>query len=192
MNHTQSSFQKSTFIFLAATFLTASAFAESPFEREMKQLKAQRDAAVTASTKAHDDRYRAALEQCLQRATQAKDPAAAVIKTELLTLGSLRELAVPGATAPKLSLPSTMFGGWAAGNAAGWKAVYNFKQDGTCECIPGTAKIPSKVGTWSKNDGKIEVRWPDGDLQAFDLPVKAGKLSGSNRDGTGISLTKLR
>lgn len=185
--------QKSTFTFFTAALLSTSAFAETPFEREMKQLKTQRDAAVAASTKALDERYRAALEQALQRATQAKDPAAAAIKTELLTLGPLREPAVPGAaTSAKPTLPSTMFGGWTVGNAAGWKAVYNFKPDGTCECTPGTAKIPSKVGTWSKNASKLEVLWPDGDLQAFDLPIKAGKLTGFNRDGVGLSMIKLR
>lgn len=187
MNH------KSTFTFLAAALLSTSAFAETPFEREMKQLKAQRDAAVAASTKALDERYRVALEQSLQRATQAKDPAAAAIKAELLTLGPLREQAAPGAPASaKPGLPSTMFGNWTVGNAAGWKAIYNFKPDGTCECTPGTAKIPSKIGTWSKNASKLEVMWPDGDVQAFDLPIKAGKLTGNNRDGVGLSMLKLR
>ena len=186
---------KQAVILLPATFLAASCFAESAFEREMKQLKMQRDAAVAASTKAQDERYRAALEQVFQRATQAKDAVAVeTIKTELLTFGPLRpQLQTLGAaTAPKPSLPSTMFGEWTVGDATGWKAVYNFKPDGTCERIPGSAKLPDKVATWSKTGQKVEVLWPDGTLQAFDLPIKAGKLIGFNPDGSRLGATKLR
>jgi hypothetical protein len=177
----------------SAAFLTVSALAESPFEREMKQLKTQRDAAVLAATKAQDERYRTALEQVFQRATQAKDPGAEAIKAELLTLGPLRELpALGAATAVKPALPSTMFGGWTVGDATGWKAVYNFKADGTCECIPGSAKIPEKIGQWSKSGQKIEIVWPDGIVHAFDLPIKAGKLEGYTPSGARLGATKVR
>jgi hypothetical protein len=39
-------------------------------------------------------------------------------------------------------------GEWRVNDASGWTAIYNFKADGTCERIPGSAKVPDKVATW--------------------------------------------
>lgn len=173
---------------------SAACFAESAAEREMKQLKDQRDAAVTASTKAHDDRYRTALELVYRRAIQAKDTAGAeALKTELLKYGPLRDIAPPTAGATtKPSLPGTMFGEWKVNDATGWTATYNFKADGTCERLPGSAKVPDKVATWSKQKDKIEVVWPDGKIQAFELPIKGGKLVGLSPDGARLWAVKAR
>lgn len=62
---------------------TTSLYAESPFERELADLKAQRDKALAAAIDPINRRYQASLEPLLRRATQANDLTAALkIKAE--------------------------------------------------------------------------------------------------------------
>jgi hypothetical protein len=62
--------------------------AESPYERDMNQLKEQRDKAVAAATIPINRRYKESLEDLLRRATQANDlDAANKIKDEMKQLG---------------------------------------------------------------------------------------------------------
>jgi hypothetical protein len=73
--------------------------AESPYERDLKQLIEQRDKAITAATAPIIDRFKANAEQLLRRATQAGDlDAANKIKasigggTPVSTTGPIKDL----------------------------------------------------------------------------------------------------
>ena len=185
---------------LIATLLLAAILSpvagQTTYEREAKQLKEQRDKAVADSAKAINVRYQAALEQVYRRALQAKDASSDSIKTELETLGPLRQ---PGLTATPLSttantasLPRTMLGKWNVVAIGGWKSSWEFKEDGTCAITPGTAKIPDKVCTWSKNKDAIEVRYPDGGITQLEWPIKSGKLEGNDKAGGKVWLSKAK
>jgi hypothetical protein len=69
--------------------LPSIAAAQNQFERELAQLRDQRDKAAKAATEPIDRRYKAALEQTLRRAMQANDLEAAVkIKAALSLVGA--------------------------------------------------------------------------------------------------------
>lgn len=179
-------------LILVAVVVVPSALAESTYEREQKQLRDQRDKAVADATKALNARYQQSLEQVYRRALQAKDPTADAIKTELETLGPLR--LQPGATAAPpptaATLPRTMLGPWKVVHIGDHREKWEFKEDGTCAITAGTSQIPSQFCTWSKNKDKIEVRYPNGDITALELPIKAGKLQGTDKGGGRLWLEK--
>src|SRR4051794_13306039 len=177
---------------LAVSF--APVYAESPTEKEFTQLKDQRDAAVASAKRAVDVRYQASLEQLLAKATQARDDAAAgKIKAELATLGPLKATPTPFALStppPTAKLPSTVLGSWKVNDATGWTAIYEFRADGTCAITPGAAKTPDKIVPVTKAANKLELKLPDGKIQAFELP-KSGKLEGFYQDGAKLYGTKV-
>lgn len=73
---------------LAAILFQCSAFAESQFDRDLKQLQDQHDKAVAAATEPLHRRYKEGLDKLLRYATQANDLDAAVkIKAEMVKLG---------------------------------------------------------------------------------------------------------
>ena len=64
------------------------AAAESPYERDLAQLRAQRDKSLAAATEPINRRFKESLEDLLRRATQANDLEAAVkVKEEIKLLG---------------------------------------------------------------------------------------------------------
>ena len=80
--------------FVAFTAATSPLFAQSHFDRELQQLKEQRDKSLAAAADAINRRYQSALEQLLGRATQAKD-----LESALKVREELRVLAVSGTSA---------------------------------------------------------------------------------------------
>ena len=79
---------KSIIPLLICLALPAIATAETQFDREIAQLRAERDKAMAAASEPINRRYQAALEQTLRRAMQASDVDAAVkIKAALSELG---------------------------------------------------------------------------------------------------------
>ena len=81
--------KRSIIISAFALFSTAPLFAESLFERELKQLTEQRDKALAAAAEPINRRYQASLDQLLRRATQANDLDTAIkIKDEIKKLPS--------------------------------------------------------------------------------------------------------
>ena len=177
---------------LAALIAVPPAFAESTYEREMKQMRDQRDKAVADATKALNARYQQSLDLVYRRALQAKDPTADAIKTELEALGPLRPVPVtPVAPPPTASLlPRTMVGTWKVVHIGNHREKWEFKEDGTCAITPGTSQIPDRFCTWSKNKDKIEVRYQNGEITALELPIKAGKLQGTDTKGGRLWLEK--
>ena len=85
-------------IILAAT-AASPIRAESPFEREFKQLREQRDKTVAAAVEPINRRYQASLDQLLRRATQGNDLETALKIKEAMTVVS------PGA--PTAATPSS-------------------------------------------------------------------------------------
>jgi hypothetical protein len=177
---------------LAALIAVPVAFAESTYEREMKLLRDQRDKAVADATKALNARYQQSLDLVYRRALQAKDPTADALKTELETLGPVRPAAAAPAAPPPAaaSLPRTMVGTWKVVHIGNHREKWELKDDGTCAITPGTAQIPDKFCTWSKNKEKIEVRYPNGEITALELPIKSGKLQGTDAKGGRLWLEK--
>ena len=83
---------------IVATLIVASIpclHAESLFERELKQLRDQRDKAVAAAAEPINRRYQASLEQLLRRATQGND-----LETALKIK---QEMGNPAATTPAIA-----------------------------------------------------------------------------------------
>jgi hypothetical protein len=177
---------------LAALIAVPAALAESTYEREMKQLRDQRDKAVADATKALTARYQQSLDLVYRRALQAKDPTADAIKTELEILGPLRPAAgAPTAPPPAAgSLPRTMVGTWKVVHIGNHREKWEIKEDGTCAITPGTSQIPDRFCTWSKNKEKIEVRYQNGEITALELPIKSGKLQGTDAKGGRLWLEK--
>lgn len=181
-------------IVLATLLAVPAASAESTYEREMKLLRDQRDKAVADSTKSLNARYQQSLDLVYRRALQAKDPTADTLKTELETLGPVRP-ALGGPVAPPpaaSSLPRTMVGIWKVVHIGDHRAKWELKEDGTCAITPGTAQIPDKFCTWSKNKEKIEIRYPNGEITALELPIKSGKLQGTDAKGGRLWLEKVK
>ena len=83
-----------------------------------------------------------------------------------------------------------MLGRWNVVHIGAHRAKWEFKEDGTCAITPGTSQIPDTFCTWSKNKDKIEVRYPNGDITALELPIKAGKLLGTDKVGGRLWLEK--
>jgi hypothetical protein len=177
---------------LAALIAVPTTFAESTYEREMKQLRDQRDKAVADATKALNARYQQSLDLVYRRALQAKDPTAAALKTELETLGPLRPAPLTPAAPPPAasSLPRTMVGTWKVVHIGDHREKWEIKEDGTCAITPGTSPLPDKFCTWSKNKEKIEVRYQTGEITALELPIRAGKLQGTDAKGGRLWLEK--
>ena len=87
---------KLTIVFAATLSLVFSVLAESPYERELTELTAQRDKALLAVSEPVYRRYRTSLEQLLRKAHQANDLDAAVkIKAQLNSIPATVQLAKP-------------------------------------------------------------------------------------------------
>ena len=83
--------------------ITASVLAESPFERELSQLGAQREREIGVAMEPINRRYKESLELLLRRATQANDLDAALkIRETIATVGST----VPVASSPPTATSS--------------------------------------------------------------------------------------
>ena len=76
----------SIFTVLLLACIASTLLAESPFERELKQLREQRDKTVAAAVEPINRKYQVSLDQLLRRATQGNDLQAAMkIKQEMET-----------------------------------------------------------------------------------------------------------
>lgn len=172
--------------------LPTCALAESQYEREMAQLRVQRDKALSESGTALNARYRAALEQVYRRALQANDPTAEAIKTELETLGPLRVGVATTTASPSAMIhPKTMQGTWDVKRMGREKESWEIKEDGTCAVTFGANKVPNEIWTWAKAKDKIEFRSPKG-VYTFEWPVKNNRVEGYGPAGNGVTLTKAR
>ena len=106
------------------------AAAESPYERDLAQLRAQRDKSLAAATEPINRRFKESLDDLLRRATQANDLEAAVkIKDEIKLLGidpaSATTSGIPNFTDKLMKQPWT----WTSG--PGGRDKLEFTRDGS-------------------------------------------------------------
>ena len=101
------------------------AVAESPYERDLNQLKGQRDKALTAATDPINRRYKESLDDLLRRATQASDlDAATKIKEEINQLGIASPVSISSFTEKLLKQA------WTWTSSPGSRAKLEFTRDG--------------------------------------------------------------
>jgi hypothetical protein len=158
-------------IALAIALTVSSAFADSPFDAELKELKSQHDKAITEVSEPIHRSYEESLEQLFRRALEANDLDAALkIRLQLAI--------VPTAAAKKLA------GRWNLHTSTGYRATVVLREDGT--------------GTHS---GYGDFRWqiagttlffgpPESAADKFELPSQERKLKGVNSLGNVLTLIK--
>ena len=87
---------------LLVASVTSALHAESPFEREFKQLREQRDKTVAAAVDPINRKYQASLDQLLRRATQGND-----LDTAIKLKAELQSLTTATATSASTTTPTT-------------------------------------------------------------------------------------
>ena len=158
-------------LFVSLIVIPSFSYAESPFEKELKDMTSAHNEAIDASTRLIDGHYEKVLVPLMKRAGAAGDVAAAVkIKAALDRLPKEAE--------------KTLIGQWDLRTTTNYTSVITF--------LPKGKGLNSAGGPFEWNIigrtlylGDLEKR-PD----AFELPVKDGLLTGSNRFGNGITMTR--
>ena len=146
--------------------------AASDAAQEFERLTAERDKALAAAAEPIYRRYQTDLEELLRRATEADDFAMILrIKKELKSISTKAE----------------MVGAWNFINHTdGVKAVVEFNPDNT---FLWNGK---KVGTWEVNEKQVVITHHNrgGHQDYYNLPVRDGKLDGTNTPNQKISITR--
>lgn len=176
--------QKALLPILAALCASTALNAQSSYERELESLDEQRSKAVAAAIAPIDQRYRLALEQLMQRATQNKDLETALkIKQRL---GAFPVLAnSPAQTA------ETFEGDWTVKVVGQGKIYYTGPRILRADHSIGTEK-GSNSGTWSVTDTKLILRYSWGGSDEYYLPIRAKAMKGKNERGQELLLTKSK
>ena len=167
-------------IIIFASCLTALQ-AETPVEREFKQLREQRDKALAAVADPINRRYQASLEQLLRKATQGSDLETALkIKQEMGgtpvgTVASTNRTS-EAATQTKKQLETALTG-------TRWTMTMNGKDQGTWQFNEGTlAGVETELVSWkaSSKDTVTIKGWAvakfDDKLGSFEANWGGGKL----------------
>jgi hypothetical protein len=174
-------------LFLPSTVLLIFSFssparAESPIEREFKQLKQQREKALAAAAEPINRRYKDSLDQLLRRATQGNDLAAAVaVKEELAAIGSPAAANAQGSTSDKIALAGSVWQ-WAT------KETVAFNADNTAVLTRASGTVSWKWqseadGTFTLDNGRFLL-----------IPDKHGKTAQIKqpKDNTTFTITRLK
>ena len=115
--------------FLLLAIVATSALAESPYERELMQLAAQRDQQVAAVTEPIDRKYKEALEGLLRRATQANDLDAALKIRQAQGITGAAAVAAPATvTLTKLGLERRIEGKTFGTDSKSWLRKMTFEK----------------------------------------------------------------
>lgn len=173
MNH------RISIIAVSALGLT-SLFAASPLERELAQLREQRDKAIAAATEPINRRYQASLEQLLRRATQANDlDTANKIKAEMTGGVGDPQAATQFAGGPR-NIEKTLPGQW------NWEGT-NHKTWGTF-IQNGEFRMDGVTHEWKvSSNGTVTVSRPDKTKATFRLSSDLKTFTGTNFDGQPLS-----
>jgi hypothetical protein len=165
----------------AISIALPSLHAVSDAAREFDQLTADHDKALTAAAEPINRRYQTALEALLRRATQSNDLDTAVrIKQALEKMTVKSPPAVTGTKAE-------VVGEWNVVNHTdGVTGVLEFKADNTS--LWGGAR----VGVWEIKGKQLIVSYDNrgGHQDCYNLPVRDGKLEGTNTPGQSLTLTR--
>jgi hypothetical protein len=170
------------FLISAATVsFTLALHAATDAAREFDQLTNDRDKALAAAAEPINRRYQTALEALLRRATLANDLDTAVrIKQALEKASAKPPAAVTGTKAE-------VVGTWSVVNHTdGVTGVLEFKADSTA--LWGGAR----VGIWEIKGKQLIVSYDNrgGHQDRYNLPVRDGKLEGTNTPGQSLTLTR--
>jgi hypothetical protein len=162
-------------VLIATTTLV---MAQLSFERDLAQLKEQRDQAKAAVVEPIERRYQAALEQLLRKATQGNDLETAVkVKEELEKF--------PSASDPR-NTPLELIGIWeVTDTVTGGRAVREFKPSGKLVSTdpPG--------GHWVINGSKLIVTYTDPkEVDTFELPIHNHQLVGVSKLKHALTLIR--
>jgi hypothetical protein len=162
-------------IFFAAAALVYS----QSYERDLAQLREQREQAKAAVVEPIERRYQVALEQLLRRATQGGD-----LDTALKVKEELEKF--PSSTDPR-NTPLELIGVWELfdpiNNA---RLAREFKPNGKMisDGPPG--------GKWSINGNKLVLNYNDPQLvDTFELPIKNHQLTGVSKSKHPLTMTKV-
>lgn len=159
---------------------TRSLFAASPLERELAQLREERDKAIAAATDPINRRYQASLEQLLHRATQTNDlDTTNKIKAEMTGGAADPQAATHFAGGPR-SIEKTLPGEW------NWEGQ-NHKSWGTF-VQNGEYRMDGVTHGWKVSaNGTVTVTRPDKTKATFQLSSDLKTFTGTNFDGQPLS-----
>jgi hypothetical protein len=168
---------------LAPTIL----FAQSSYERELKQLGEQRDKALAAAAQPINRNYQAALQNLLLRASQNKDVAAVSAIADALKAIAVATETPAAATASMPSDTRQYEGTWRIATASGrFIGFRTLNPDGTAldGATPGSS--------WKIVGNKLNIIKRNGGIDSFDLPLHGDKLNGQGDDKNRLTLTKVK
>jgi len=151
---------------------TATRVEASDTARDFDQLTAGHDRALANAAEAIDRLYQTALEALLPRATLANDPDAAVRIKQALE---------------KVSAKANIAGAWNFVNHTdGVKSVVEFKAN---HAFRWNGK---HVGMWNINDKQLIITHDNrgGHQDYYNLPIRDGKLDGTNTPRQKITITR--
>ncbi len=151
--------------------------AETPMEREFKQVREQRDKAIAAAVDPINRRYQASLEQLLRRATQASDLETALkIKKEM---GTAAAAAKPESPAAGAKTPEEIEA-YLTTNV--WMMTKDKKPMGELKFNAGGSAYWGKKRTWAvTSKGKVTL---DNSELDFAKDMKSFKLVLGGTGGT--------
>jgi len=171
---------KALLVTIASFACAAMLCAQPNSERELAEVEKQHEEAIAAAAMRVEIRYQLALEKLLQRATENGDlETAAKVREKLAALKPRDE---PAESTTDDTEP--LIGKWVHKSSSGFVGEDEFLADGTFRSRIG-------YGTWKKVGSFIETtvgRYVD----YYRLPVRDGKLYGTNENGTfSIILTEI-
>ena len=162
-------------LFLALIVASVTCSAESPLEKELKQLTSQRDAAIASASDPINRKYQAALEPLLKRATQSNDLDAAIKIREALS----RAAAAAPTSEPKANLVALLTSGrwewYTTTDLTGTAYHVTFGADNQCSIEPGKQFLTK----WEAlNSRQVRIDTLSGNYYVFDIDW--GKKVGLN------------
>jgi hypothetical protein len=162
------------------TLSSSALFAASPLERELAQLREQRDKAIAAATEPINRRYQTSLEQLLRRATQAADlETANRIKAEMTGGADTPQAATQFAGGPR-NVEKALPGQW-NWEGANHKTWGTFLQD-------GEFRMDGVTHEWKvSSNGTVTVTRPDKTKATFRLSADLNSFTGTNFNGQPLS-----
>lgn len=165
-------------LYASLPFLVVAAvsLAESPNERQLKEIQAQRENAIARALTAIEEKYAADLEVMLRQTIKDQD----VATTDKV----LQALESAGADSATRSPADTLPGRWLF-RSEDWYGERRLLPDGSVHAgVDG-------LGTWTVVENELRVDYPNGAAAIFALPVRHGKLTGKTKRGIEITAEKL-
>ena len=179
------------YLFLSSLLIgtTCALSAESQFERELKQISEQRNAAIVTAFEPINRRYQASLEQLLKRATQANDLDAAIKIRDAL----FRAPATTATNQTKANLIALLTNGrwewFSSAEFTGNAFHISFAADNRCSIEPGIQFLTK----WEAVNAKqVRIYRTDGNYYVFDIDASAQQGINNIRESTQKEARSIR